>query len=112
MLLRGAKRQYDRAGVSVMLDEDRVRKLSLPKHVSSLGHALTVAELAVLLQVSERHIYHLVQIGVIPHFKVGNTVRFDPEALGKWLAESMAKNDFSVFRDEKHPTLLDDRRKE
>jgi excisionase family DNA binding protein len=94
-----------------MLDEDRARRLSLPKHIGSLGHALTVAELAALLQVSERHIYHLVQIGAIPHFKVGNTVRFDPEALGKWLAESMAKNDFSVFKDRKHPMVLDDERK-
>src|ERR1700687_2094641 len=99
-----------------MADDDQIRnemrRLSLPKHVSSCGRARTVAELAALRQVSERHIYHLVQTGVIPHFKIGNTVRFDPETLGKWLAGPMAKNDFSVFRDKKHPMVLDDGRKD
>ena len=52
--------------------------------------ALTVADVAKLLTVSERHIYKLVQTGEIPHFKVGSAVRFDPELISKWLKEQMA----------------------
>ena len=54
--------------------------------------AMTVAEVAVMLNVSERHIYKLVQDGTLPHFKVGGAVRFDPDRMAKWLEAEMAKH--------------------
>jgi excisionase family DNA binding protein len=47
--------------------------------------ALTVADVADLLQVSQRHVYKLVQTGEIPHFKIGASVRFDPCLLADWV---------------------------
>ncbi len=87
------ERQYDRAGFPAMRDDQRMG-LFLPQHLRSLGQALTVAEVAELLKVSERHVYHLVQSGVMPHFKVGSAVRFDPDTLGDWLQKvsSMRKS--------------------
>jgi len=47
--------------------------------------AMTVEEVATLFHVSERHIYKLVQDGILPHFKVGKAVRFDPDKIADWL---------------------------
>jgi excisionase family DNA binding protein len=51
--------------------------------------ALTVKDVAEVLKVSRRLIYQLVQIGEIPHFRVGGAVRFEPTALSKWLRGKM-----------------------
>jgi excisionase family DNA binding protein len=46
---------------------------------------LTVAELANLLNVSQRLIYQLVQSGNLPHLRIGAAVRFDPLVTVDWL---------------------------
>jgi excisionase family DNA binding protein len=51
---------------------------------------LTVAELAGLLNVSQRHIYKLVAENQIPHIRIGGSVRFDSKDIGDWV-ERMAK---------------------
>ena len=49
-------------------------------------HALTVAEVAKLLNISPRTIYHYVASGSIPGaVKIGSAVRFDPTELAGWL---------------------------
>ena len=98
--------------------EDQLKGLFLPKHLRSLGQALTVTQVAELLQVSERHVYHLVQSGVMPHFKIGNAVRFDPDTLGDWLQKIMDGNGMAIFSEKKllkgkkEPGLLGDGGKE
>src|SRR5262249_50876685 len=59
--------------------------VSLEDMLAQRGTALTVKEVAEVLNVSERLIYQQVQIGEIPHFRIGAAVRFEPAALGKWL---------------------------
>ena len=53
--------------------------------LSRRSSAMTVEEVAALFHVSERHIYKLVQDGILPHFKVGKAVRFDPGKIADWL---------------------------
>jgi len=49
-------------------------------------HALTVAEVAKILNISPRTIYHYVASGRIPGaVKIGSAVRFDPAELAGWL---------------------------
>ena len=49
-------------------------------------HALTVAEVAKLLNISPRTIYHYVASGRVPGaVKIGSAVRFDPTDLAGWL---------------------------
>jgi excisionase family DNA binding protein len=48
-------------------------------------NAMTVAEVAELLSVSERQIYQMATDDEIPHFKIGSAVRFDPCLLAAWL---------------------------
>jgi excisionase family DNA binding protein len=53
---------------------------------------MTVVEVADLLQVSERHVYQLVQSGSIPHLSIGKAIRFDPDQLGDWLKSQSEGN--------------------
>jgi excisionase family DNA binding protein len=45
---------------------------------------MTVKELAEYLHVSTRTIYHLVNAGKIPAFKVGDEWRFNIESINAW----------------------------
>jgi len=51
--------------------------------------ALTVAELAELLSISERQLYKLAASNRIPSFKIGGSVRFDPAVVAVWLRQRM-----------------------
>ena len=50
---------------------------SLPKRAT----ALTMSDVASLLNISERQVYKLAAEGRIPCFKIGNSIRFDPGRL-------------------------------
>ena len=52
--------------------------------------ALTVADVAELLSISERQVYKLVAQHRIPCFKIGGSIRFDPFAIALWLRQKMA----------------------
>jgi excisionase family DNA binding protein len=49
--------------------------------------AITVPELATMLSISQRQIYKMAATNRIPNFKIGTSVRFDPDALREWLQE-------------------------
>jgi excisionase family DNA binding protein len=59
--------------------------LSLADRIARIDHALTAKEVAKLLNTSPITIYQHAQAGLIPSFKVGTLVRFDPAAVAKWL---------------------------
>ena len=46
---------------------------------------LQVAEVASMLQVSQRTIYRAVKKRKMPGFVIGTAVRFDPQLLARWL---------------------------
>jgi excisionase family DNA binding protein len=49
--------------------------------------AITVPELANILSVSPRQLYKLAGTNRIPNFRIGTSVRFDPDAIRQWLQE-------------------------
>ena len=55
--------------------------------------AMTVTEVAEVLNVSERHIYKLVSENKIPHVKIGSAVRFDAGDLIDWIKRMAAEHD-------------------
>jgi excisionase family DNA binding protein len=66
------------------------------EHFSGLrgrNKAMTVEDVAALLNVSPRHVYKLVQDGILPHFKVGSSVRFDPDKMADWLDKAGAEKE-------------------
>ena len=62
----------------------------LPSYLESWGRAMTVREVAHLLEVSDKQIYALVSRNLIPYFRVGGALRFDPFAIAAWLRKQQA----------------------
>lgn len=59
--------------------------MSIIERLASFDHAITVAELSELLHLGRTAIYDMVRRGSLPCIRVGYSVRFDPEAIAKWL---------------------------
>jgi excisionase family DNA binding protein len=58
---------------------------SIADRIVKIGHALTVSELAEILNVSRAFLYRLAASGGVPSFRVGGAVRFDPTSVAAWL---------------------------
>ena len=63
--------------------------MDLADSLAKRATALTVSDVASLLNISERQVYKLAAEGRIPCFKIGNSIRFDPGALVAWLQQKM-----------------------
>lgn len=58
---------------------------SLADLIEQTGHALTANELAGILGISHVTIFKRAKAGLIPSFRIGTCVRFDPFTVAKWL---------------------------
>lgn len=58
---------------------------SLRDKIIAFNRALTVSEVSALFGISEGMIYKQARSGVIPNFRIGTSVRFDPKPLIDWL---------------------------
>lgn len=58
--------------------------MSLIKKIEAIDHAVTVAELSVLLNTGKTAIYDMARRYAIPHYRVAG-LRFDPQELADWL---------------------------
>jgi excisionase family DNA binding protein len=65
----------------------RGNQIILPDPLPKL---LTVPELALLLRVKEQAIYDMVSQQRIPYLKVGGRLRFDRDAIFKWMQPEAA----------------------
>jgi len=59
--------------------------MTIIEHIEKKSSALKVSEVAKLLEVTPQHIYGLAAQGLIPCFRVGGAIRFDPHELAVWL---------------------------
>lgn len=57
----------------------------LADNLETFNRALTVAEIADHLNTSTMNVYRMVKRCVIPHFRIGDSIRFDPKAVASWL---------------------------
>jgi excisionase family DNA binding protein len=60
---------------------------SLASRVKGMHGALHADELAKLLGVAKVTILRRAKRGMIPSFRIGTMVRFDPQAISRWLLE-------------------------
>ena len=60
---------------------------SLASRVRNMHGALDADELAKLLGVAKVTILRRAKRGKIPSFRIGTMVRFDPQAISRWLLE-------------------------
>ena len=65
---------------------------SLASRIQGMHGALTAVELAKLLGLSKATILRQAKKGAIPSFRIGNVVRFDPQAISKWLIDHGVKS--------------------
>jgi excisionase family DNA binding protein len=72
--------------------------MTIPEQLRTIKHALTVAEMAQLLQLEEGTIRRHVRRGHIPYFKIGMTIRFDPDSIACWLENKNLLSPESIRR--------------
>jgi excisionase family DNA binding protein len=72
-------------GVCRTFHDEGKKPTTLADSVLNHGKALTVAELALLLAVSIKTIYKMVEAGRIPHMRVFGSIRFDPATTAAWI---------------------------
>jgi len=65
-------------------------RMDLVDLLAQRATALTVADVASLLNISERQVYKLAADGRIPCFKIGNSIRFDPATFAAWLQKKIS----------------------
>jgi excisionase family DNA binding protein len=68
------------------LKTDIQNGLSLQSRIANYGRALTAKELADLLNVSPVTVFKQAKKGLIPSFRIGTCVRFEPKKTAEWLA--------------------------
>ena len=56
-------------------------------NISNTLQLLTPKDLGMLLQKKERTIREMVYRGMIPHLKVGRSIRFDQDRIKEWLRD-------------------------
>src|SRR6185437_11108457 len=59
----------------------------LPTRIARRRNALTVGELAELLNASANYVYDPASAGQIPHYRIRGCIRFDPGKIARWLLE-------------------------
>jgi excisionase family DNA binding protein len=64
--------------------------MMLADQIEAMKQALTVEQLAALLQCSKKTLYKMIHRGTLPHFRVGTMVRLDPEVTAQWLRSRRA----------------------
>ena len=62
----------------------------LASTIENRRKAMTVKEVADVLGVSDKQIYSLASRNLIPYFRVGGALRFDPFAIATWLRKQQA----------------------
>ena len=63
---------------------------TLIDQIAQRDSALTVPELAKILNISSRSVYEHVQAGRLPSMRIGTSVRLDPSQTASWLSKRAA----------------------
>jgi excisionase family DNA binding protein len=74
-----------------MSSSDHQFNLSIADRIDAMDHALTVKELAPLLNLSSTSLYNRAREGCIPSYRIGGSVRFDPHTTAEWLRAQECK---------------------
>ena len=58
--------------------------MSVKERIGSFERAMQAKELAAIFGVTKDLIYEQARLGIIPSFRIGTAVRFDPRAVCDW----------------------------
>ena len=62
-------------------------KADLVTRLKQRSGAIRVSELARILTMSRTTVYQMVEAGKIPHYRIGDSIRFDPVRIASWLTD-------------------------
>jgi excisionase family DNA binding protein len=99
--LAGSSEEDRSANLPELVTEEDLgeKPLGLADCLEGKRHALLVADVAELLNISERQVYKLVAAHRIPCFKIGGSIRFDPFAISVWLRQKISPAPVERFRE-------------
>ena len=80
-------RQSDKTGRNTL---ESAASMDLVHKLQEGKTALKARDLAQLFGVTQQHIYKLAAKGVLPSFRIGAAVRFDPSVVADWLTRKGA----------------------
>jgi excisionase family DNA binding protein len=63
----------------------RKKKQKIIQMPSCLPRLVSAEVVAESTGMSVKHVYRLAQLRQIPHYRIGGTVRFDPQEIAEWL---------------------------
>lgn len=84
-----------------MSDESARSSIGLADFIQGRTRALRVSDVATLLDVSERLVYRLCAEGLVPFFRIGGSIRFDPASISGWLRQKMAPAPVKVVAEQR-----------
>jgi hypothetical protein len=58
--------------------------MSIKEQIGSFGKAMQAKDLATIFGVNKDLIYEQARLGIIPSFRIGSAVRFDPRKVCDW----------------------------
>jgi excisionase family DNA binding protein len=64
-----------------------VALMDVIEQIEGWGRLMSVEELAVLIQCSEKTLYRYVKQRKLPSIRIGTHIRFNPKATAKWLRD-------------------------
>lgn len=67
-------------------DESKTNTLpmSIKEKIASFTGAMEAKDLATIFSVTKATIYEQARLGILPSFRIGTAVRFDPRAVCDW----------------------------
>ena len=75
----------------IQFSEDYNGPRDLASLIEHRRKAMTVKEVAELLGVSDKQVYSLASRNIIPYFRVGGALRFDPFGIAAWLRKQQSE---------------------
>lgn len=66
-----------------------------------INNTLTVSQVAIKLGIKETTLYKICSRGEIPHFKVGQAIRFNIDTLEQWIKEQELNNNNNNIKEAK-----------
>jgi excisionase family DNA binding protein len=66
---------------------DNRAPIDIRDKLASFNRAMRVEDVSALLNIAPKTVYRLASKNVLPSFKVGASLRFNPSALAKWLGK-------------------------
>ena len=83
--MRRTRERFSGAGLNThMATPATALPPSVRERLAAFKGGINVEQVAEILGLSEAMIYKMAKNGLLPHYRIGTSVRFDPRAISEW----------------------------